>query len=213
MSEKAKPGKVILLNGSPHKEGSTYTALKEVAAALKAEGIDAEIIHVGLEAHRGCTACGYCKERGKCVFNDSVNEIAEKLEEADGIVIGSPVYYASPNGNLISLLDRLFFSSSRAVKHMKIGASVVSARRGGCTASFDALNKYFTISGMPIVSSNYWNQIHGSNADDAKEDLEGMQTMRMLGKNMAFLIKAIRDGKEKYGLPELEKKVYTNFIR
>ena len=213
MNENALFGRVILLNGSPHKEGSTYTALRAVADALESEGIIAEIIHVGLEAHRGCTVCGYCKENGKCVFDDGVNDIAKKLEEADGIVIGSPVYYASPNGNLLSFLDRLFFSSSRTMKHMKVGASVVSARRGGCTASFDALNKYFTISGMPIVSSNYWNQIHGSNAEDATEDLEGIQTMRMLGKNMAFIIKAIRDAKEKYGLPDLEKKVYTNFIR
>ncbi len=205
-------GKVLLLNGSPHEHGSTYTALNEVAKSLTEEGIEAEIIHVGKEGHVGCSACGGCRKLGKCVHDD-VNSVAEKLAQADGLVIGSPVYYASPNGNLLSFLDRLFYSSGRTDKYMKVGASVVSARRGGCTATFDALNKYFTISNMPIVSSNYWNQIHGSCAEDALRDEEGLQTMRTLGKNMAFLIKAIKLAKAEIGTPEIEKKVYTNFIR
>ena len=205
--------KVILLNGSPHKSGSTYTALFEVKNELERCGIEAEIIHIGDRGHVGCNACGGCKSLGRCVIDDGVNEVSQKLDEADGVVIGSPVYYASPNGNLLGFLDRLFFSSSRVNKPMKVGAAVVSARRGGCSATFDALNKYFMISGMPVVSSNYWNMIHGSCAEDAKEDLEGMQTMKMLGRNMAFLIKAIAREKEASGLPEGEKKVYTNFIR
>ena len=206
-------GKVILLNGSPHKSGTTFAALSELAASLEECGIEAKIIHACADAHRGCIACGYCKKAGKCVFDDGVNEIAEELAGADGLVLGSPVYYASPNGNLLSLLDRLFHSSGRINKSMMVGASVACARRGGCTATFDALNKYFTISGMPVVSSNYWNQVHGAGADDAKEDLEGMQTMRILGRNMAFLIKAIKLGKETYGLPEGEGKIFTNFIK
>ncbi len=205
--------KVILLNGSPHEAGSTYTALCEVAGELELHGIECEIIHIGERGHVGCNACGGCKKIGKCIIDDGVNEVAEKLELADGIVIGSPVYYASPNGNLLGFLDRLFYSSSRTNKPMKVGAAVVSARRGGCSAAFDALNKYFMISGMPVVSSNYWNMIHGSCADDAREDLEGMQTMRMLGRNMAFLIKAIALAKKNEGLPESEQKIYTNFIR
>ena len=205
-------GKVLLLNGSPHEHGTTYTALSEVAKSLAEEGIDAEIIHVGGEGCVGCSTCGGCRTLGKCVHDD-VNAVAEKLEEADGLVIGSPVYYASPNGNFLSFLDRLFYSSPRNTKHMKVGASVVAARRGGCTATFDALNKYFSISNMPIVSSNYWNQVHGGCAEDAVRDEEGMQTMRILGKNMAFLIKAIKLAKSEIGLPTLEAKVCTNFIR
>ena len=212
MENKEYIGKVLILNGSPHEHGSTYTALKAVADSLTESGIDAEIVNVGKDGHVGCTACGACKKLGKCVHAD-VNVIAEKLESADGLVIGSPVYYASPNGNLFGLLDRLFYSSSRQSKYMKVGAAVVSARRGGCSATFDALNKYFTISNMPIVSSNYWNQIHGSCAEDAEGDLEGLQTMRTLGKNMAFLSKAIKMAKNEIGFPETESKIYTNFIR
>ena len=208
----SQKNKVILLNGSPHKDGTTNRALTEVANTLENEGIKAEIIHVGHLSVRGCTGCYACGKLRKCVHDDIVNEIAEKFKEADGLVIGSPVYYASPNGGFLALLDRLFYSS-RFDKSMKVGASVVAARRGGCTASFDVLNKYFTISEMPIVSSRYWNQVHGSNKDDAQMDLEGLHTMRALGRNMAFLIKCIRLGKEQLPAIEKESKVYTNFIR
>lgn len=204
--------KVILLNGSPHKEGTTNRALTEVKRTLESEGIEAEIIHVGHLSVRGCSGCYACGKLKKCVHDDIVNEIAEKLRDADGLVIGSPVYYASPNGGFLALLDRLFYSS-RFDKSMKVGASVVAARRGGCTASFDVLNKYFTISDMPIVSARYWNQVHGNSAEDAESDLEGLHTMRGLGKNMAFLIKCIRLGKEQLPPIERESKVYTNFIR
>lgn len=204
--------KVIILSGSPHKDGTTSRALDELATTLAAEGIEAEIIQVGHLAVKGCSGCYACGKLKKCVHDDIVNEIAEKFKEADGLVIASPVYYASPNGAFLALLDRLFYSS-RFDKSMKVGASVVAARRGGCTASFDVLNKYFTISEMPIVSSRYWNQVHGNGIEDAEQDLEGLQTMRILGRNMAFLIKCIRLGKEQ--LPELEKerKIYTNFIK
>ena len=206
--------KVLLINGSPHAKGSTFTALNEVAVTLEKEGIEAEIVYIGNQAIRGCIACAKCREIGHCVFDDAVNEIASKFEEADGIVVGSPVYYASANGTLVSFLDRLFYSTSRKFdKTMKVGAAVVSARRGGNTATFDELNKYFTISGMPVVSSQYWNQIHGNNAEEALQDAEGLQTMRTLGKNMAFLMKSIALGKETFGLPETEAKVATNFIR
>lgn len=204
--------RVILLNGSPHKEGTTARALREVANTLEKEGVEAEIIHVGHLAVRGCSGCYACGKLGKCVHDDIVNEIAEKFKDADGLIIGSPVYYASPNGGFLALLDRLFYSS-RFDKSMKVGASVVAARRGGCTASFDVLNKYFTISDMPIVSARYWNQVHGNGAEDAERDLEGLHTMRGLGKNMAFLIKCIRLGKEQLPPIERESKVYTNFIR
>ena len=204
--------KVILLNGSPHKDGTTYRALKEVAETLEREGVLAEIIHVGHLTVKGCSGCYACGKLGKCVHDGIVNEIAEKFKEADGLVIGSPVYYASPNGAFLALLDRLFYSS-RFNKSMKVGASVVAARRGGCTASFDVLNKYFTISDMPIVSARYWNQVHGKNAEEAESDLEGLHTMRGLGRNMAFLIKCIRLGKEQLPAIEKESKVYTNFIR
>ena len=206
--------KVLLINGSPHAKGSTYTALNEVAVTLEKEGIETEIVHVGHQAIRGCIACGKCREIGHCVFDDVVNEVAEKFKDADGLVVGSPVYYASANATLIALLDRLFYSTARQFdKTMKVGASVVSARRGGNTATFDELNKYFTISGMPVVSSQYWNQIHGNNAEQALQDAEGLQTMRTLGRNMAFLMKSIALGKETFGLPETEEKVATNFIR
>ncbi len=204
--------KVLLINGSPHKDGSTNRALEEVCKILNQEGIDTEIVHIGHLAIRGCIACGSCYQTGKCVFDDVVNVVAKKFEEADGLVVGSPVYYASPNGTLISFLDRLFYST-HFNKMMKVGASVVSCRRGGNSASFDMLNKYFTISNMPIVSSRYWNMVHGNNKEEAEQDLEGLLTMRTLGRNMAFLIKAIKLGKEEYGLPEKEKYVGTNFIR
>ena len=205
--------KVLLINGSPHANGSTYTALKEVADTLNIEGIETEIVQVGHLDIRGCIGCGTCFKTKQCVFNDIVEEMKVKFEECDGLVIGSPVYYSSPNGTLLSLLDRMFYSSMKIDKRMKVGASVVSCRRGGNSSSFDVLNKYFTISGMPIVPSQYWNMIHGNNAEQAKQDLEGMQTMRTLGRNMAFLIKSIQLGKEQFGLPEKEKGQYTNFIR
>ena len=204
--------KVILINGSPNARGCTYTALSEVAQTLEDEGIETEIIHVGHKDIRGCIGCRKCKTLGKCIFNDIVNEVAPKFKECDGIVIGSPVYFASANGTLISFVDRLFYSMTED-KTMKVGAAVVSARRAGNTATFDEINKYFTISQMPVVSSQYWNMVHGNNAEEVKQDLEGLQTMRTLGRNMAFLIKSIHLGKEKYGLPEKEESVYTNFIR
>ena len=198
--------KVILINGSPNAKGCTYTALEEVSKTLKSEGIETEIIHVGHKDIRGCIGCRQCKTKGKCVFNDIVNDIAPKFKECDGIVIGSPVYFASANGTLVSFIDRLFYSMT-ADKTMKVGAAVVSCRRGGNSATFDELNKYFTISQMPIASSQYWNMVHG------KQDLEGLQTMRTLGKNMAFLIKSIQLGKKEFGLPEKEEHKFTNFIR
>ena len=204
--------KVILLSGSPHKDGTTSRALRELADTLASESIEVEIIQVGHLVVRGCSGCYACGKLKKCVHDDIVNEIAEKFKEADGLVIASPVYYASPNGAFLALLDRLFYSS-RFDKSMKVGASIVAARRGGCTASFDALNKYFTISEMPIVSSRYWNQVHGNSAEDAEKDDEGLQTMRALGRNMAFLIKCIRLGKEQLPPIEKEKKIYTNFIK
>ena len=202
--------KVLLLNGSPHPNGCTAEALKEMIRVFEAEGIETELIQAGSKAIRGCIACGSCMKTGKCVFDDLVNEVAPKFEAADGLVVGSPVYYASPNGTLLSFLDRLCYST-RFSKHMKVGAAVVSARRGGNTASFDVLNKYFSISGMPVATSTYWNQVHGFTAEDVKKDLEGLQTMRNLARNMAFLMKAITDGKEKYGLPETERGAFTSF--
>lgn len=204
--------KVLLINGSPRKEGNTSIALKEVADELNKEGIETETIQIGMQVIRGCLACGYCHKNGKCVIDDIVNKISEKFKEADGLVIASPVYYASANGTLISFLDRLFYSSPFD-KTMKVGASIAVCRRGGASATFDELNKFFTISNMPVVSSQYWNSLHGRNVGEAKEDLEGLQTMRTLARNMAFLIKAINDAKDKYGLPEKEKHVMTNFVR
>ena len=204
--------KVILINGSPHTDGSTNRALVEVARELNKEGVETEIVQVGHLAIRGCIACGSCYQTGKCVFEDVVNEVAKKFEEADGLVVGSPVYYASPNGTLISFLDRLFYST-HFNKMMKVGASVVSCRRGGYTAAFDVLNKYFTISNMPIASSRYWNMVHGNRKEETEQDLEGLLTMRTLGRNMAFLIKSIKLGKEEMSLPEKEPFVGTNFIR
>ena len=202
--------KVLLLNGSPHQHGCTATALEEMVRVFEAEGIETEIIQVGIKDIRGCISCDKCSELGKCVFDDLVNEVAPKFEAADGLVVGSPVYYGSPNGTVLSFMDRLFYSTSFS-KHMKVGASVVSCRRGGNTASFDVLNKYFTISGMPLASSTYWNQVHGFTAEDVKKDLEGLQTMRNLARNMSFMIKAFADAKDKYGYPEVERESFTSF--
>ena len=204
--------KVLLINGSPHVDGVIALALKELSDTLNRCDIETEIIHVGNKNIRGCIACRSCKKTGKCVFDDCVNEIAFKLKDADGLVVGAPVYYGSANSTVVSLLTRLFYSINYDLS-MKVGASVVSARRSGCTATFDELNKFFTISGMPIVSSTYWNNIHGNNKEDGMQDLEGLQVMRNLGKNMAFLIKSIALGKEEYGEVELENNVRTNFIR
>lgn len=204
--------KVLMLNGSPHKNGSTRCALREMEKIFESEGIETQVVDVGGLSIRGCLACGSCGKTGKCVIDDAVNDIAELFREADGLVVGSPVYYASANGNLVSLLDRLFYSSDFD-KTMKVGAAVVSARRGGLSATFDQLNKYFTISGMPVASSQYWNSIHGNSADEAAQDGEGLQIMRTLARNMAFLMKSIELGKKEFGLPEKEKRVGTNFIR
>ena len=202
--------KVLVLNGSPHAKGCTARALEEVMNTLHEEGIETELIHLGNKDIRGCMSCGFCMKNGRCVFDDEVNRVAPLLEEADGLLIGSPVYYSSPNGTILSFLDRLFYSTSFS-KHMKVGAAVVSCRRGGNTATFDVLNKYFTISGMPVASSTYWNQVHGFSAKDVEKDLEGLQTMRNLGRNMAFLIRAIAAERERAGLPRVEKDLYTSF--
>ena len=204
--------KVLLINGSPKAHGNTALALEEMAAVFAREGIETELIHVGNKDIRGCIACGNCGKTGKCVFDDAVKEIAPKFEAADGIVVGSPVYYAGANATLMALMQRLFYST-RFDKTMKVGASIAIARRGGCSATYDEMNKFFGISGMPIASSQYWNSVHGGAPGEAAEDLEGMQTMRTLARNMAFLMKAIALGKEKYGLPEKEKHAWTNFIR
>ena len=204
--------KVLILNGSPRTEGNTAIALNEVARTLNGEGIETITLNIGKESIRGCLACNWCREHGKCVINDKTNEVAQLFEQADGLVIGSPVYYASANGTLISLLDRIFHGT-KFDKTMKVGASVAVARRGGCSSTFDQLNKYFTISGMPVASSQYWNQVHGLVPGDALKDEEGLQTMRTLARNMAFLIKSIALGKEKYGLPQKEDPVSTHFIR
>ena len=204
--------KVLMINGSPRPDGNTTLALKEMEQVFAKNGIETETIQIGMKDIRGCIACGSCYEKGKCIFNDAVNETAPKFAEADGLVIASPVYYASANGTLVSFLDRLFYSS-HFDKTMKVGASVVSCRRGGASATFDELNKYFTISGMPVVSSQYWNSIHGNNALEANQDEEGKQTMRTLARNMIFLMKSIALGKEVYGLPEKEVRKGTNFIR
>ncbi|MCR5403635.1 MAG: flavodoxin family protein [Butyrivibrio sp.] len=202
--------KILLLNGSPKANGCTATALNEMIKIFDEEGIETEVIHIGNKDIRGCVSCGYCEKNGKCVVNDLVNEVAEKFEAADGLVVGSPVYYGSPNGTILSFMDRLFYSTSFS-KQMKVGAAVVSCRRGGNTASFDVLNKYFTISGMPVASSTYWNQVHGFSAEDVKKDLEGLQTMRNLARNMSFMVKAFADAKEKYGLPTVERNAFTSF--
>ena len=206
--------KVLLINGSPHVRGCTYTALSEVASELINQGISTQIFHIGTDPIAGCIACGACRKNGgRCFRNDVVNEVMSLAAQSDGIVLGSPVYYASISGQLSSFLDRLFFAGS-ALMANKPGASVVSCRRGGASAAFDALNKYFTISNMPVVSSNYWNQVHGSNPAEVKQDEEGMQTMRQLGRNMAWLLKCMEAGKAAgLALPETEERIWTNFIR
>lgn len=201
-----------MISGSPHPNGNTAIALAEMKKIFDAEGVDTTIIQVGNKAVRGCIGCGSCYEKGKCIFDDDVNKAAQLFEKADGLVVASPVYYASANGTLVSFLDRLFFST-HFDKTMKVGASVAVARRGGCTATFDQLNKYFTICGMPVASSQYWNMAHGRAPGEAAQDAEGLQTMRVLARNMVFLIKSIALGKEKYGLPETEPWTATNFIR
>lgn len=203
--------KALLINGSPHAKGCTYTALSELKHTLEAEGIETELIHVGNQDVRGCIACRQCRKLGKCVFDDVVNEVASKLAEADAFVIGAPVYYSSPAGGAISFMDRLFFSTFNVDKTMKVGAAVVTCRRGGNTASFDVLNKYFSISSMPIASSQYWNMVYGGSAEEVLKDAEGLQTMRTLGRNMAFMIKSIQLGKQQFGLPEKESTTFTNF--
>ena len=205
--------KVLLINGSPNEKGCTFTALIEAANALNHEGIDTEIFWIGKKAIQGCIACFKCNELGHCVFNDGVRELASRLDEFDGIIIGSPVYYAGPAGSLCAFLDRLFLSAGSKLQG-KLSACVVSCRRGGATAAFDRLNKYFTINNMPVISSQYWNQVHGFTPDDVRKDLEGLQTMRTLGRNMAYMLKCIEAGK-KSGIPEPEKEelVFTNFIR
>jgi len=204
--------KVLLINGSPKDNVNTAAALSEMRSVFEKEGIEVEWIHVGNLAVRGCVGCASCYKTGKCAIDDVVNEIAPKFAECDGMVVGSPVYYASANSTLTAVLDRLFYST-RFDKRMKVGASVAVARRGGCSSTFDQLNKYFTISGMPVASSQYWNSVHGALAGQAEQDEEGMQTMRTLAANMSFLMKSIALGKEKFGLPEKEKSVWTNFIR
>jgi multimeric flavodoxin WrbA len=204
--------KVLLINGSPKAKGNTARALREMEHIFSQEGVQVETVHIGAQNIRGCIACGSCFREGKCVFDDAVNQLSAKFREADGLVVASPVYYASPNATLIALLDRLFYSS-RFDKRMKVGASVAVARRGGCSSSFDVLNKYFTISGMPIASSQYWNSVHGSAPGEAEQDAEGLQTMRALARNMTFLMRSIALGKEQFGLPEVEKREITNFIR
>ena len=202
--------KVLLINGSPKPNGCTYTALEEMVNVFNKEGIETEILHIGNKDIRGCIACNRCRKTGKCVFDDIVNEVAEKFKEADGLVIGSPVYYASPNGTLISFLDRLFYSTPFS-KNLKVGASIVNCRRGGNTSSFDVLNKYFSISSMPVASSTYWNMTHGFTPEDVQKDKEGLQTMRNLARNISFMIKAFKDAKEKYGVPEQEVSEFTSF--
>ena len=204
--------KVLLINGSPKAKGNTARALREMEQIFSQEGVQVETVHIGAQNIRGCIACGSCFQEGKCVFDDAVNQLSAKFREADGLVVASPVYYASPNATLIALLDRLFYSS-RFDKRMKVGASVAVARRGGCSSSFDVLNKYFTISGMPVASSQYWNSLHGSAPGEAEQDAEGLQTMRALARNMTFLMRSIALGKEQFGLPEVEKREITNFIR
>ena len=204
--------KVLMLNGSTHKKGNTYIALHEMEKIFAKEGVETEIVQVGSQAVRGCIACGSCMEKGRCVFDDLVNETAPAFEACDGLVVASPVYYASANATLIAFLDRLFYST-HFDKSMKVGASVVAARRGGLSATFDELNKFFTISNMPVASSQYWNSIHGRAQGEASQDAEGLQTMRTLARNMTFLMKSIALGKEKYGLPEKEEAQRTSFIR
>lgn len=203
--------KVLLINGSPHSKGNTYIALSEVAKTLEENGVEAEIVSIGAKAVQGCIACRKCVELGRCVFNDTLyNTVREKLETADGIVVGSPVYYAGPNGSLCAFLDRLFFSASSLLRY-KPAAAVAVCRRGGASATFDRLNKYFTINNMPVVSSQYWNSVHGRTPGEASQDAEGLQIMRTLGRNMAWILKSLKNGNQP--MPEKEESIFTNFIR
>ena len=204
--------KVLIVNGSPHVGSNTTIALNEMVKVFESEGIETEVVQIGNQAIRGCIGCNSCRSTGKCVFDDVVNDLAAKFEAADGLVVASPVYYASANATLIAALDRLFYSTGFD-KTMKVGASVVVARRGGCSATYDELNKYFTIAGMPVAPSQYWNSVHGNAPGEAAQDAEGLQTMRVLARNMVFLMKSIALGKEKFGLPEKEDRVWTHFIR
>ena len=204
--------KVLMINGSPRKDGNTARALDEMRQVLEAEGIEVDCVQVGKEAVRGCVACNACSKLGRCVFDDVVNDIAARFEQADGLVVGTPVYYGSANATTVAVLDRLFYSTPYS-KSMKVGAVVAVARRGGLTATFDELNKYFTISGMPVASGQYWNGVHGTLPGECEQDLEGLQQMRTVGRNMAFLIKSIALGKEAYGLPQPEAFQRTNFVR
>ena len=204
--------KVLLINGSPREHGNTYTALHEMVKIFEGENIETEIVHIGEKAIRGCVACQNCRKNGKCIYDDEVNELASKFEECDGLVVGSPVYYASANATLVAFLTRLFYSTPLD-KTMKVGVAVVAARRGGLSSTFDELNKFFTIAGMPVASGQYWNSIHGRDIGEAEQDAEGLQGMRTLARNMTFLMKSIALGKEKYGLPEKEAPQRTNFIR
>jgi len=204
--------KVLMINGSPHAHGNTALALAELERVFAQEGVETETLHVGREAIRGCMACGYCYQSDRCVFDDAVNPAASKFEAADALIVASPVYYASANATLVAFLDRLFYSTGFD-KTMKVGAAIAVARRGGTSATFDELNKYFTISGMPVASSQYWNSVHGRAPGEAAQDAEGLQTMRTLARNVIFLMRSIALGKEKYGLPEKEEWVATHFIR
>jgi len=204
--------KVLMINGSPHADGNTAVALHEMESIFQQEGIEVEMLHVGNQAIRGCIGCASCKKTGKCVFDDMVNEAAQKFETCDGLIVGSPVYYASANATLVAFLTRLFYSTSFD-KTMKVGAGVAAARRGGLSSTFDELNKFFTISGMPVASGQYWNSIHGAAPGEALQDGEGLQGMRTLARNMSFLMKSIALGKEKYGIPQKEEFHQTNFIR
>lgn len=204
--------KVLVINGSPHLNGCTDRALREVEETLKTNGVEVERVNVATKDVRGCIGCNFCREHGHCVFNDIVNETAPKFAEADGLLVGTPVYYAGANGQLLAFLDRLFYSTSGVFdKTMKVGAAVVSSRRAGSTSAFDEINKYFTICSMPVVSSTYWNEVHGFTASDVEDDLEGLQTMRNLGKNMAFLLKGISLARQEAGLPQQERGAFTNF--
>ncbi|MCI8477035.1 MAG: flavodoxin family protein [Oscillospiraceae bacterium] len=204
--------KVLMINGSPRPNGNTAAALREMEQVFAAEGVETEVLSIGSQAIRGCIACRQCVERGKCVFDDAVNEVAPKFEACDGLVVGSPVYYASANATLIAFLTRLFYST-HFDKTMKVGAAVAAARRGGLTATYDELNKFFAISGMPIASGQYWNGVHGVQPGEAVQDIEGMQQMRTLARNMTFLMRCIADGREKYGVPKREAPTMMNFVR
>ncbi len=204
--------KILVINGSPHLNGCTDRGLREVEETLTANGIEVERVNIGNKDIRGCIGCNFCRQHGRCVFNDLVNETAPKFAEADGLLVGSPVYYAGCNGQALAFLDRLFYSTAATIdKTMKVGAAVVSSRRAGSTSAFDEINKYFTISAMPIVSSTYWNEVHGFTAEDVEDDLEGLQTMRNLGRNMAFMVKAISAAKKEDGIPQQERSAFTSF--